>query len=339
MNSDIVRPAPDLLNSLRHIVGAGVLPNRAQAIGQRLLQRLPAPVQVMLLGPREADKAALIEMLTSGPSAANPAMRDMVFSAPSSAAWNNAETKADIVVWLTDTFTDAELAWWNTAPDFLKDHSFLVAMHKANSDVSQARLAYLQTVADDHFCGLIRMTIPEDGRFDAAVPSPLQHELRTLVANGKQADRDNAAQFVAKHLSAVDAKKSATTVPTADEEAQVCAAPDGPDHRAPASLGIYEVACGYLRERAAELVKMPVSESAVDCEGVLTHCCETCDSIADMFAAETAQEPTFQLFREDILIAADKAVLMSLEGGVPPAIDAVTILLQLKRDLKMLKAS
>ena len=67
----------------------------------------------------------------------------------------------------------------------------------------------------------------------------------------------------------------------------------------------------------------------------MEHCAATTNHLADIFTEEdyiAADPPEFQ---GDLVEAVDMTLLMQLEGGEGPAADAVTLLLQLQRDIEM----
>jgi hypothetical protein len=68
---------------------------------------------------------------------------------------------------------------------------------------------------------------------------------------------------------------------------------------------------------------------------ILTICEETSSEIADVFSESRMSNSEFCMIKEEMLSAADKILLMSLEGGLAPAIAATTTILQIQRELEV----
>ncbi|MGC9419082.1 MAG: hypothetical protein ACP5EN_08915 [Rhodovulum sp.] len=262
----------DTLSQLYRVLGGTSLPDKARADGTRLLERLRAPVRLVVAGPAGSGKSELVRLLAGCPP--RPASRDqagdlpetpsLVFRnlvvielglpAPGSGACGAVgleETSPDIILWCTQGFAHDEAQLWARIPDNLKDHAFLVltkADELVRQGVLQERLDDLCEVVETEFHSLLAIATPQaiaahDG---ARITDPARHArsgaaalfeaLGRMIEQGRSADLDAAQLFVRRYGGTPAAADTPVAAPAPPDIAPpVAVAPDAPAPAEPAS--------------------------------------------------------------------------------------------------------
>jgi len=312
----------DICRQLRHLLDAGTLADEPRKTGERVLNRLSSDIYVVLLGPATEGKDYLQEVL-----AARALPRTEVRLVP----WGDDVNfqDADICLWVTSGFEHAEAEQWQSAPDRLKDHGFLVPTADTDSAFGQARLTALGDIAAEEFYGLfpivtgVGATDPQWDRVEGLV-----REVANMVRLGVQADADTAQMFLRLHQGK-EAAPPDPAVPPRPPSAR-----DGPETREVVT-GVYRTALDALRHHIAALAPLVTASEDADVQRILSISQETSAAVAGVFSSSPQRDPDFVEIREDMLSAADRILLMSLEGGVAPAVAAVTTLLQIRREMEV----
>ncbi len=307
------------------------------------LQSTPQPVTARITAPLPALKrVTLLEL----PSPQTP--REL------QSALQQAVRRADIILWCSQGFSDAERALWAQVPDEKKDHSFFV-LTKADtlSQTGQlsARITALQNIVADEFHSLIpvatRHAVMARTKGDApALVASGGKALITTVArevdNGRRAYFDGILLFLRRY-SAVLAKNGQISAHISAQTGDGAATPDGADaanlaaKHAPVtpddvSDEIIFKALENLQKCGEELARLNAATEDVNAR-ILEHCSAVSNEIADMFSTLDNVSLTYSQIQTDALETADIVLLMQLEGGAGPAADAVSVLLQLRRGL------
>lgn len=332
----------DLCQHLQYLVGSGMLEDGQQRTGESLLTRLTSDIRVVLLGPEGAGKTYLHEVLTAQ---ALPQTTVRIADLSSGFRFDDAE----VCIWCTSGFGPEEAEQWRQAPDRLKDHSFLVAVaapETAAARHAQAQLNALDDIAMEEFYGLFPIVIGAqvpDVRANAV--QDLFSEVANLVQLGLAADADNAQMFLEIHQPENTPERPNIAVIPARTQRPL--APEPPPQPADAGMTkvcnagteIYRQAHSTLRDNAARLAPFTSASADAEFSQILEICQETSEEIVDVFSKTRLDNPEFCILKEEMLSAADKILLMSLEGGVAPAIAATTTILQIKRELEVQIAS
>jgi hypothetical protein len=231
-----------LTGRIEAIIASPSLPEQVREQGRRLFRRLAAPVRVVIAGPAQSGKSALIKLLAgqcegtawsgperrragAAPETLSSRFRNVVLvefdfgAARESGAPASIEAVApDIVLWCTNAFGADEAAFWATVPDHLKDHSFLV-LTKADQlirlGVLLDRLEDLRDVVEAEFHSLLPIaTYQALAAQSDAQPDPVMHaasgaqalfdSLQGLIDQGRRADLDTAELFVHKYEDAAE---------------------------------------------------------------------------------------------------------------------------------------
>jgi hypothetical protein len=260
---------------------------------------------------------------------------------------------ADIVLWCSDRFTQADRKLWSRVPDALKDHSFFV-LAKADVLSSAGQLPKtidrLQDDTAEDFFGLypvatlqaLRAMEQQGGVNQATLAASGAKALMTAVLRqvelGRRADLDSALVFLARN-------RLVTDEPAAPEPARNLSKPQAVTtvkDQAPAAAGgtrravppVVTSALGYLRKRAIALEPSVLDAGPTDPVAILSHCTETANHLVDMFESEGGRDASLAELKEDLLDASELLLLMQLEEGSGPAADAATVLLQIRRGLE-----
>lgn len=249
--------------------------------------------------------------------------------------------RADIVIWCTGDFDASEASYWTGVPDHLKDHSFLVltrAQSLIQSGEMDARLQALQEIARSEFHSLYPVETGEVAQMLAAGQpvtaeadaqsgvAGLRRALIGLAETGRHAWED-AALLLLDRFGAAEATAPACPAPAPEDPP---AAPAAPPARGDDALA---ETLRYIDTRAAEMT--PGEGDADAARLILDHCLETCETVASQLADAPPAGQDFPKFQDDIAGAADKMLLIAMEDGPGPAADAVTILLQIRRELEI----
>lgn len=266
-----------------------------------------------------------------------------------------AAARADVVVWCSQTFDQAERWLWSSMPDRLKDHGFL-ALTKADELIRTGtlvdRIAELADVVAEEFHslvpvatlqGLAALTRPggvDHEALGASGAEALIAELLAHVEQGRRADLDAALLFLNRYRAAAvpdDPPNAPMAGPPAEAPGPTRAAdpvgvllPPEPVPQAqaepdPADPDVLRGAIEILRECGGSLARQMDADGQT--EAVLEGCAQAAQAVADML--ESGPAPLF----DEALDVSERLVLLGLEGDEGAAADAVTLLLQLRRDL------
>lgn len=252
-------------------------------------------------------------------------------------------TRADIVVWCTQQFNAREAKLWQEASDSLKDHSFLVL---TKADVLAARVELkdrmeaLQQVVSEEFHSFFPVTTNRQRALQKAgkdVPEAvltasgvwaLVDTMASLVRSGQRADIDSAALFLERQGLNLD--EPFTPAKTTKKLAPQSQKPPTQVQQACKS------ASDRLVTRAFDLAELGFDEPDGEMSEVLDLCGSISEDLVEDMRLLSEQEPEFDEWHSAFEEASDKIMLMNMENETRSAADAVTILLQLKRDLNHL---
>lgn len=264
--------------------------------------------------------------------------------------------RADIVLWCSSEFSSQERILWGKTPDQLKDHSFLV-MTKADVAASQGILAKrikgLQEIVADEFHSLIPVAThqaiaatmaSDEGNKAALAASGGQALIDTVLRQaelGRLADIDSVLILLSRQgvrveiveqsdrdnldsISDSDAHDSPKDQPLKDKTE---------DHQE-TIVDFCTKAIGYIEEHSADLMRVAAEEDIEESGDILEQCGDIANSIAEILTPDFQANSVVSQLQDDFLSAADTMLLMQMEEGVGAAADAVSLLLQMRRDLQ-----
>ncbi|QJF51739.1 hypothetical protein [Roseobacter ponti] len=239
--------------------------------------------------------------------------------------------QADIVIWCTATFAQAERDVWAPVPDHLKDHSFLVLPRAdvlARDGLLAARVAALGDVAREEFhnffpvaplsiANRIRRGDPvSDGQLSASGVSALSYAIQNLVSSGRQADLDSAYLYLGR---------------CGHDESAVPAGAHSRSSERPAGTTVVREVIAEAARTIADLHTGVAMQNPDALTGVFS---ELSEELSELAADAEPEDADAKAWWDELSAASDKLMLAGLEKGPGPAADAATIVLQLSRDLQ-----
>ena len=294
------------------------------------------------------QRVSLLEVVTDGSS--------MEFQ--SAIDW--AVRRTDIALWCTQAFGQAEAKLWARVPDSLKDHAFLVL---SKADVLSAksaltsRIADLESVVAEEFHSLFAVATLQaikahraDGNVDEAIyhasgGGALSAEILRHAERGRRADVDSAHLFLARYqirMSQVPAKAR----PTPADAPRMSAVQEKVSAEQAISvvessaqeienIELFTDSVRFLRRRGDGLAEAAATLGRGKARGLVTQCVDAVEHLVDLFCDDDMGCPAAEGFLDELTEASELMVLMQAESGDTPAADAVTLLLQLRREMEM----
>lgn len=259
-----------------------------------------------------------------------------------------AMNRADIVLWCSQTFDATERALWSSAGETLKGHSFLV-LTKADQlqmkGVLSARIDQLENSAADAFFRVLPVATlqaisasPRDGPRDGTIwaasgGKALMDAILHLVSTGRRADADNAMIFLRRNAQRIPAEpRHPVAQGTPPITPDIPARPEGAFGQTP-EMGVFHDALEFLQGRADQMQRV-LKDKGVDDRGfVLDHCLETTTTLSEIIMEAETNDTVLCDIQDDTLECGDMIVLYQLENTDDAALDAVTLLLQLKKEM------
>ena len=91
----------------------------------------------------------------------------------------------------------------------------------------------------------------------------------------------------------------------------------------------------FLRRRGDSLAETAAQLGEGSAKGLIGNCVSAVEHLVDLFSQDESGCEAADAFIDELAEAQDMMVLMQIEEGDGPAADAVTLLLQLRRDMEM----
>ena len=293
---------------------------------------------------RISADAAVVRVETPSPAFEGLSLMEVVSDGNAEErAWaiDWAVQRADILLWCTDQFGAEERALWALVPETSKDHAFLVLTRadllSREGSLAQ-RMTALKPIAEQEFFGLLpvasdpalgaisQATPDEERLWKASGARALTAEVLRHARSGRRGDLDQAILFLKRHGGQPVEPRPTPPKPV---DAPATAKAVGQAARENCDLVL-----DYIRRRAAELSDMAGREDQGREDDVLAHCVQTVDKLGEMMTGGPIGGALPTRLSDEIGQAAEVMLLMQLERGEGRAADAVTLLLQLRRDME-----
>ncbi|MEM6387968.1 MAG: hypothetical protein AAF718_17215 [Pseudomonadota bacterium] len=142
------------------------------------------------------------------------------------------------------------------------------------------------------------------------------------------------APVISRELSKAPASKPAPK-PVAKKEETPKAVVDLPHGPKVQNVGLYTDSIRFLRRRAESLTETAATLGEGNAKDLIEHCVSAVEHLSDQFSQDDTGCDAADAFIDELAEAQDMMVLMQIEDGDGPAADAVTLLLQLRRDMEM----
>lgn len=275
-----------------------------------------------------------------------------------------AVAQANIVIWCGEDFTEAEQVLWSDMPDRIKDHSFL-ALTKADTllkgDALSRRIERLGPVVADEFLGLypvatlqaIAAQVPggEPELWAASGGGPLMQSLQRQIRQGRSADIDSAQVFLRKlgalpGRAAVNENEPPQAMQAPAGQAEPSSAepstpgkPEAPEPSGdrtatdPATMSLLSDAIDLLQDQGERMLAEFDRTHALDPDAILDSCTAALATLSDLLGRGGSDDPVCKLARESVEEGDELLMLFRLERSEEAALDAVTLLLQIRKEL------
>lgn len=241
---------------------------------------------------------------------------------------------ADIILWCSQDFPAAEQALWAAVPDSTKDHSFLV-LTMADRQVMRGTLPglieALEPVAAEEFLGVYPVAAiqgltartaeaPQDGLWRSSGGKQLSEDVQRQVDQGRASDVDQAEMLI---------RQFGGTLPPGKAPAASGPAPASSAAPQAASLA---AALDQLQTGAEMMLAEAEAAGGPQAGPVLAQCMEMIRNLSQSLDAMPASAAV-EAAREAAQDGEEMLMLCQLEQDEDAAVDAVTLLIQLKKEL------
>ncbi len=250
-----------------------------------------------------------------------------------------AENRTDVALWCTEKFDSLEEHLWAQVGERLKNNSYLTIIDADDLFVSRQldqRISILSRFVGAEFHGFFATavktalkSISEQGKVSDHIwqqtgLNSLSATLLKRIQSGKVADMDNTVMFLSGHGLSISSDINECVVPK-------------PSDVQPIPVSQKEMlakALAILQSGGADLQATLSFVGARASSEILEHCIALCDQLNELFLDVSAPNQAEIEFGELLWEASDMLTLMQLEGNGAAAADAVSMLLQLRRDIE-----
>ncbi|AZV77280.1 hypothetical protein EBB79_04825 [Parasedimentitalea marina] len=244
---------------------------------------------------------------------------------------------ADVILWCSENFGPDEQQLWAEVPDEKKDHSFLV-LTMADRQLMRGTLtdllAGLESFAAEEFLGVYPLATVQ-----AITAQTAGRTVNTALwqsSGGEQLARDVLKQVDLGRASDVDQAEMLVrqfAPKTPHQQWQPAAAAPKPDP-APQNTptdDLLHTALDLLQGRANQM--LAEADDDANADEILASCMDTVKDLSKTLLASQSTSPQVQAALDAAQDGEELLILFQLERGEDAAVDAVTLLLQLKREI------
>ncbi len=310
-------------------------------------------------GAADLADAALVVIERPAPVLRRTSFLNLVAAADreeqqSAIAW--AAKRTDIAVWCSANFGRDDRLIWSEVPDRVRDHGHLVLTGCGAEEASVVKARHREEFLDVY-------AVNPDLEAAASGIGELAGRIAYDAELGQRADTDSALLFLktqaprprtrprpnSRPLTQPRVMTRPRTEPVAIVPApapapepvatpEPVAAPEPaatPARAKPAgSPALCGTGFGYLRDRGQALLGGVEGGAAFSDDTVLAHCSETLTHLTDLVTGHEDAEGAGDL-ADMVMEAESLVILLENEGGAEAAVDAVSILLQIRREFEV----
>ena len=264
--------------------------------------------------------------------------------------------RADLMIWCSQQFDEEEQQLWALVPDHIKDHSALVltmADRQLMRGVLTDTIARLEPVVAEEFLGMFPVaTIQgitaqtcaqevDETLWTSSGGKHLMDLISRQIQQGRTADVDQARIFMDRLASrmpqaAGNAQDSEAPVVQANaslpEELTANAAAEVVVQDAQA-IAVLSEAVDLLQQHANQMLNDLDESEELDADQILDGCSEAISSVAGLLGTADDSDPATGAVQDDVQEGEEMLMLFQLERGEDAALDAVTLLLQIRKEL------
>ncbi len=270
-----------------------------------------------------------------------------------------AVARADVLAWCSQDFGEEEQSYWSKVPDHIKDHSILVltmADRQLMRGVLTETIARLEPIVAEEFLGLFPVATIQgitartsgqgvnEALWNSSGGKSLMSLVSQQVVQGRNADVDQVRIFMdrlakrAPRMIASDATGVTIDMPA---DAQSLPAPANPEFDTTVELvasdaetvAVLSEAADLLQRRATRMLDDMGSSEDLDADAILSGCSDAIMSVKQLLDAADENDPATGAIHEDIQEGEEMLMLFQLESGEDAALDAATLLLQIRQEL------
>lgn len=257
---------------------------------------------------------------------------------------------ADIVLWCTQEFSETEAKLWSGVPDDVKDHSFLVltmADRQMLRGVLQDRIDAIEPVVTEEFLGLYPIateqaitaraagTSVNEALWQSSGGQRLVEGVMSQVMSGRTADMDQAQMLLNRFAEKLDVPAATVTAPAQAQAPETV--PDRPaEIKAAEPKGAektFAEVLDMLQDCANEMLQKIDRDGKASSEDILARCAGIAGSISGLVQDVDPEDIVMQELQADAQEGEEMMMLLQLERDEDAAVDAVTLLLQMKKEI------
>lgn len=272
---------------------------------------------------------------------------------------SSACARADIMIWCSQEFSEEEQHLWAGVPEQIKDHSFLVltmADQQLIRDVLSKNIARMESIVADEFMGLYPvatiqgLSAQEYGEdlnqalWTSSGGKHLMDQLLRQIKQGRGADIDQAQIFLDRlagrkaearfegHEARQMSDLTSSNSPDAQDKSDPTAM-EGDVASDARSNALLSEAVDMLQQHGRRMLDDVDQSDDFDADAILSSCSEAISSLAVLLDSTAIHTPAAKGAREDMQESEEMLMLFQLERSEEAALDAVTLLLQMRKEL------
>lgn len=267
--------------------------------------------------------------------------------------------RADVVIWCSQDFGVEEQQLWSEVPDHVKDHSLLaltMADQQLMRGVLETNISRVGPIASDEFLGLFPVATMQgitartcaatvnDDLWTSSGGKDLTELLGRQIRQGRKADLDQARIFIDRLTVQFPRLAAPEAAPVPGIKAAGATGTPWPDDAAGHGTGaavecdtetaaLLSEAVDLLQRHAIGMLDDVNGSKDLDPDRLLALCSEALHSVAELLEGSETANPGTEEMTDEIREGEEMLMLFQLERGEDAALDAATLLLQIRKEL------